>query len=266
MKEKLIDMVLSILPTIAAVIIIYIVGRIVMKITLKIMSRGLEKSHLDQTAHSFILSIVKTVFQVFIVIIILSCIGIPMTSIVTVIGSCGLAIGLALQNSLSNVAGGFIILFSKPFKKGDYVEVSGTQGTVDSISILYTKLITVDNRSVYIPNGQMSNATLINYNEQGTRRLDLVFSISYDNDYHKAIEIISDIISKNEIALKDPEPLVRMVSHSASSIDIAAKVWVLADDYWTLNFELLETIKTEFDKNNISIPYQQLDIHVTSNK
>lgn len=266
MKDKLLDLAFDFLPLLASVIIILLVGKIVSVITLKIMSKGLKKSKIDETAHGFITSLVKILLQIFTLIIVLSCLGIPMDSIITVIGSCGLAIGLALQNSLSNVAGGFIILFSKPIKKGDFVEVNGCSGTVDGISILYSRLITPDNKTIYIPNGQMSNASIINFNENGTRRLDMVFSISYDNDYKKAIEIITDIINKNELALKDPEPTIRMTSHNASSIDIAAKIWVLADDYWTLNFELLETVKTEFDKNNISIPYPQLDVHVHNNK
>lgn len=266
MKDKIIDQLFDLLPHIVTILIILIVGKIVMKLTLKIMSKGLQKSKIEVTAHSFLLSMTKTILQIFFIIILLSSLGIPMASIIAAIGAAGLAIGLALQSSLSNVAGGFIILFSKPFKKGDFVEVGGTQGVVDAISILYTRLVTGDNKVIYIPNGQMSSATIINYNELGTRRLDLVFSIGYDDDFNKSVKIITDVVESNELALKSPAPLVRMISHNASSIDIACRVWVVADEYWTLNFALLETVKSKFDENGISIPYPQMDVHVVQTK
>ena len=184
-----------------------------------------------------------------------------MTSIIAIIGAAGLAVGLALQSSLSNLAGGFIILFSKPFQVGDYVEYGGVSGTVSAISILYTRLLTIDNKAIYIPNGQISNSTLVNYTEEPKRRLDLVFSISYDDDFKKAKKILAEIISSKPTALNEPDPpAIRVTEHAASSINIIVKIWVKSEDYWNLYYDLHEEVKTRFDEEGISIPYNQLDV------
>lgn len=256
--EKLYDY----LPTLGIAIAIFILGIILAKIIVKIMGKALNKSKIDITAHSFLKSLVKVSLYALVTIIALTMLGVPTTSLVTIVGAAGLAVGLALQSSMSNLAGGFIILFSKPFKVGDYVQVGSSEGKVEAITILYTRLLTGDNKVVYIPNGQVSNSSIVNFTQEETRRLDLVFSISYDADYIKAKKILANIVDKNDLALKDPEPLIRVSEQAASSINIAVRIWVKSEDYWTLNFDMLEAVKTRFDEESIAIPYNQLDVQI----
>lgn len=263
MFQKFLNWVQELLPTLLAAVIILIAGVVLTKITLKIMTKGLKKSRIEPTAHGFLISLVKTVMYLFVFIIVLSALNVPMSSIIAAVGAAGLAIGLALQNSLSNIAGGFIILFAKPFKKGDFVQIGADTGTVDEISILYTRLLTADNKVVHIPNGNITTTTVTNFNEEQLRRLDIVFSIGYNDDYKKAISIIEKVIASNPLALETPEmPLVRMSAHEASSISITSRVWVKSDDYATLRFDMLENVKDEFDANGISIPFNQLEVTI----
>ncbi|MGN0554146.1 MAG: mechanosensitive ion channel family protein [Oscillospiraceae bacterium] len=254
------------LPTLLIAIVVYIVGCIINKIIMRILSKGLERSRIDKTVHGFLKSLVRVALLCIILIIVLSILGIPMTSIIAVVGSAGIAIGLALQNSLSNIAGGVIVLMGKNFRVGDYVSINGTEGTVREITIFATNIISVDNKSIYIPNGTVSNATIINYTREKTRRVDHVMSISYNNDAKKAISVISDVIKENTKILSDPEPFVRISAFSASSIDIVVRVWVNSSDYWDVYFALLEDFKEAFDKNGIVIPYNQLDVHIVDNE
>ena len=267
MIAKFLDWLELILPSIIAAVIIFIVGFIVTKITLKIMKRGLAKSRIDATAHGFLLSLTKSVLYMFIIIICLSALKVPMSSIVAAVGAAGLAIGLALQNSLSNLAGGFIILFSKPFSKGDFVDIGDDSGTVEGISILYTTLITSDNKTIHIPNGLITSQSITNYTQQHLRRLDLNFTISYNADYKQAIEIVRELALKNPSTLLKPEePVVRMSGHLDSSIQLVAKIWVSSDNYWSLNYDMLEQVKDAFDKNGIEIPYNQLEVSLKDNQ
>lgn len=182
------------LPVIIAAIVVLIIGIFLSKLTVKLMSKAMDKSKLDLTINRFVRSAVKIVLYVLIITVVLTILGVPMTSIITVIGTAGVAIGLALQNSLSNLAGGFLILFSKPFRVGSYIQCSGVEGTVDSISILYTKLLTADNKAIFIPNGTAAGAVVTNYNEMPLRRVDLVFGISYDSDYDAAVRSIENAL------------------------------------------------------------------------
>lgn len=257
---------LDYLPTLLLAIVVYIVGCIINKIIMSILSKGLDRSRIDKTVHGFLKSFVKVVLLCVIIIIVLSILGIPMTSIIAVVGSAGIAIGLALQSSLANIAGGVIVLMGKNFRVGDYVSINGTEGTVREISIFSTNIVSVDNKSIYIPNGTVSNATIINYTREKTRRVDHVISISYNNDAKKAISVISEVIKNNTLILSDPEPFVRITAFSASSIDIVVRVWVNSADYWDVYFALLEDIKEAFDENDIVIPYNQLDVHIVENE
>ena len=257
--EKFLDKIYDYLPTLGIAVAIFIIGIILAKITVKIMGKALNKSKIDITAHSFLKSLVKVTLYTIVIVIALTKLGVPTTSLVTIIGAAGLAVGLALQSSMSNLAGGFIILFSKPFTVGDYVQIGSSEGTVEAITILYTRLLTGDNKAVYIPNGQVSNSSITNYTQEKTRRLDLVFSISYKDDYTKAKKILADIVDKNELALKDPEPLIRVTEQASNSINIAVKIWVKSENYWSLNFDMLESVKTRFDEEGISIPHNQLE-------
>ncbi len=260
--DKIIDNIYDYLPTLGIAVAIFLIGIILAKIIVKIMGKALNKSKIDITAHSFLKSLVKVTLYTVVIVIALTKLGVPTTSLVTIIGAAGLAVGLALQSSMSNLAGGFIILFSKPFTVGDYVQIGSSEGNVEAITILYTRLLTNDNKAVYIPNGQVSNSSIINYTQEKTRRLDLVFSISYKDDYTKAKKILADIVDRNELALKDPAPLIRVTEQASNSINIAVKIWVKSENYWPLNFDMLELVKTKFDEEGISIPYSQLDVQI----
>lgn len=262
---QLADYVQEKIPIVIYAVVIFLIGVVCVKVVLKLMLKFMKKANVDRTIYGFMRSLVSILLYTLVGVITLTVLKVPMTSIVAVIGAAGLAIGLALQNSLANLAGGFLILISKPFKVGDFVETADISGTVENISILYTRIVTADNKTIHVPNGSVSSAKITNYTEKNNRRLDLNFSVSYECDYKKAKAIIKNIIDKHPLALKDPEATVRIGEHSDSAIVIYARVWVLAENYWDLNFDLLEEVKDEFDENGIEIPYNHLDVHVVNN-
>ncbi len=260
------DKFISVLPILIFAVIVFFLGIFFSKILLRITAGFINRSNIESTAGSFLISLARVILYVLVAIIALSILNVPMTSIVTIIGTAGLAIGLALQNSLSNLAGGFIILFSKPFKCGDLIEIDNSLGKVESIGILYTKIITPDNKSIFIPNGKITDAKIINYSESSTRRVDLVFDISYSDSFENAKTIIQKVIESDYLILSEPEPLVRMCSHKESSVGICVQVWTNNENYWKVFYNLTENIKLEFDRNNIEIPYNQIDVHIKKNQ
>lgn len=254
------------LPTVIAAVVIFLIGKIAAKIIMKISDKAMNRTHMDPTAKGFLSSLFNIILTAFVIVIALSTLGIPMASIVTAIGAAGVAIGLALQNSLSNIAGGFIILFTQPFKKGDYIISNGMEGTVDDISMLSTKLITIDNKVVFIPNGAVAGGTITNFSREKKRRVDLLFGISYDQDFREVLELIQSIIAKHDLVLKSEEAFARVSALSASSVDITVRVWTKTENYWTVYFDLIEQIKIAFDENGIEIPYSKLDVNITQKK
>ena len=208
--------------------------------------------------------VVHTVLLIIIIVMALSALQVPMSSIVATIGAAGLAIGLALQNSLSNVAGGFIILFSKPFKCGDYVKIGDSEGTVDAISILYTTLKTLENKMIFIPNGVVSQSTITNITADDKRRLELKFSISYNDDHNKAMAILREMLNDEPRVINEPDkPLVAVCEHGTSAIILIMRVWIPTDAYWEIRYKFLKEAKERFDANGISIPFDQLDVHIS---
>ena len=195
-------------------------------------------------------------------VVVLSMIGVPMASLVTVVGSCAVAIGLALQGGLSNIAGGLMLLIFKPFKVGDFISTNGMDGTVKTISIFYTTIVTVDNKIIQLPNGALSNSNIINYSANKTRRVDLDISVSYDSDIEKVKKVLTKILDNQELVLQEEEKFVRLKSHGSSALVFTVRSWVETPNYWTVYFDLMETIKKEFDKNKIEIPYEQVDVHM----
>lgn len=260
--ETLVSKLKDFLPDFCIALIVLLVGLLTAKIIVGLIKSGLKKSRIDATIHSFLLSLTKILLDLIAIVVALSVMGVPMASIIAVIGAAGLAVGLALQNSLSNLAGGFIILFAKPFKKGDYISSNGAEGFVDSISILYTRILTADNKAVYIPNGTVSSAQIVNFTQEKLRRVDLTFSIAYDCNFQRAKEIISEVTENNPLALRVPEPTIRVIKQGESSIDIVTRIWVNGEDYWTLYFDMTENVKAAFDENGISIPFNQMDVHI----
>ena len=264
--QGLLDSFLHSLPTILFAIVILIVGLVACKFALWLISKGLDKSKVDLTASKFLKQCIRIVLYVVLLIVVLSMLGIPTTSVITVIGTAGVAIGLALQDSLSNVAGGFVLMITKPFKIGDYIIANGVEGTVKQISIVHTRLDSGSNQAIFIPNGQAVNAVVINNSTNDTRRVDLTFSISYEDDYEKARDILLGVLESNPKVLKTPEPTVRMLQHGASAVVIATRPWCRTADYWDVYFATTEAVRAAFIENNISIPYDQLDVHVIKDK
>lgn len=258
--------ILAAIPTIILAIIILIVGLILSKLALALLSKGLSRTKLELTVTKFTTQMAKIVLYTLLITIVLNILGIPATSIITVIGTAGVAIGLALQNSLANVAGGFLLMITKPFKIGDYIITNGVEGTVSQISILHTRLNSASNQAVFVPNGLAINATIINNNGNDTRRVDLTFSISYNDDFETAQGIILGLIEEHPLVLKDVEPTVRMKEHGENAIIIVARAWCNTADYWTVYFDLTEQVRAAFIENGIEIPFNQLDVHVVENQ
>jgi small conductance mechanosensitive channel len=215
----------------------------------------------DPTLSKFVTGVVSVLLKILLLISVASMVGIATTSFIAVLGAAGLAIGLALQGSLSNFAGGVLILIFKPFRVGDAIEAQGFLGTVAEIQILYTILNTFDGRRVVIPNGDLSNSSLTNYSVNETRRCDLVFGISYNDDIKKAKAIIQRLIDEDERSLTDPEPMIVVSALADSSVNISARVWTKAADLWPYNWDMQEKVKEAFDAENITIPFPQRDVH-----
>lgn len=256
----------TILPQIIIAVIILVIGILISKLISKIASRGMKRSGVDNAARSFLVSVIKIVLYAVVMIMALTVLKVPMSSIITILGAAGLAASLALQNCLTNLCGGFIILFSKPFSAGDTVELDFTIGKVEAIGVLYTKLSTFDGKVILIPNGNVTSARLINYTETPTRRVEMKFDISYDSDYIRARHLILTAISEESIMLQEPAPIVRMGGHKDSSVTIDVMVWVKNDDFIEAGYILNETVKKVFDKSGITIPYKQLDVHLHNEK
>lgn len=203
---------------------------------------------------------------VFVVLAALGQLGIQTTSFIAVIGAAGLAIGLALQGSLSNFAAGFLMIIFRPFKVGDVIEGAGVTGVVETIQVFTTQLKTPDNRTVIIPNASLTAGNITNWTVKGTRRVDLVMGIGYDDDIDKAKKIMADILAKDERVLKDPAPKIALVELADSSVNFVVRPWVKVEDYWDVYFDTTENIKKSFDAEGISIPYPQRDVHVYEHK
>ena len=252
------------IPSILLAIAILIVGIILTKICVKLMSKGLSKTKLDLTVVKFTTQVTKILLYVLLLTVVLSMVGIPATSIITVIGTAGVAIGLALQNSLSNVAGGFLLMITKPFKIGDYIISNGVEGTVSQISILHTRLDSVTNQAIFIPYGLAINAVVVNNTQNDERRVDVDFSISYKDDFETARQIITDIIKAHDKVDKQKEIFVRMSEHGESAIIITSRCWCKNADYWQVHFDLIEQVRAAFIENNIEIPFRQVDININA--
>lgn len=245
-------------------LVIYWVGRIIIKLLLKIIKKFFDRTKLEISVSRFLLSLIKTVLHVILILVVLDTVGIKTTSFIAVLGTAGLAIGLALQGSLSNFAGGVLILLLKPFKVGDYIieQSGGKEGTVSKIDLFYTTLITVDNKITVIPNGILSNSSLTNVTALDTRRVDFQVGISYDSDISKAKEVMENAARENELVLKDKEIFVFVSDLDSSQVTMGLRVWTNTSDYWTVKFALIEDIKNKLDKNGIEIPFNQLVVHM----
>lgn len=224
--------------------------------------KKMEKNNRDKTITVVGFKVIRYGLKILVFLGFLSFVGIDTAGIGSIIGSLGVGIGLAVNGTLSNFAGGLVVLVMRPFGIGDYIEAQGEGGTVEEIGIFYTQIVTPDNKVVYIPNGSLSNGTMVNYSKKELRRVDFNFSISYDEDFEKAKKIIRNVIENTPNALLDPVPFIRVSAHGESTINISTKVWTKNEYYWDVFFDMMEAIKKEFDNANIEIPYNQLDVHI----
>ena len=248
---------------IASIIVIFI-GMKLIKFLKKWFKNTPKLEKIDMGVRTFLSSFLGITLYIILFLSVAMILGIPTTSFMTALASCGLAIGLALQGALSNLAGGIMILIFKPFKVGDYITTSSTSGTVSNITIMYTVLTTPDNKVITIPNGTLTNSVIENYSTSEKRRVDLVFTTSYDCDTQKVKSILLDALNNHEKVLKDPEPFARLSKHGDSALEYTVRAWCMSSDYWDVNFDLIETVKKEFDLNGISIPFPQMDIHINN--
>lgn len=249
-----------------AAIAIFIVGRWVAKALSNLIRRMMRKGALDQTIRRFVTNMVYIVLMIFVVLAALSQIGIQTTSFIAILGAAGLAIGLALQGSLANFASGFLMIVFRPIRVGDFIEAAGTAGTVEEIAIFTTTIVTPDNKVVIIPNGSLTGDNIVNWTLKGTRRVDLVMGIGYDDDIDKARQIMQDVMAEDDRILKDPAPQIAVVELADSSVNFVVRPWAKASDYWGVYMTTTENIKKAFDANGISIPYPQRDVHVFEHK
>ena len=247
-----------------AILLWFVSFKIVDSISRKIKKSG-ENGKLDKTLARTFAYIFKIAMKCLIAICLIGFVGIDTSGLAALVVSLGACIGLALNGALSNLAGGILIIVTRPFRVDDFIEAQGYSGTVEDIHVTTTKIRTPDNKVVYIPNGPLSSDTIVNYSVKDTRRVDFTFSIGYGDDFEKAKRIVMDICTSHALVLKDPEPMVRMSSHADSSIKLTARAWVKSADYWTVNFDILEAVKAAFDKEGIEIPFNQLDVHVKNN-
>ncbi|KPQ26657.1 MAG: small conductance mechanosensitive channel [Marinobacter excellens HL-55] len=258
--DQAIALIMVYAPKVVLAIVTLIVGLWLINRFVAVLDNKLGKK--DPTLNKFLCGLISAIFKVMLVISVASMIGIATTSFIAVIGAAGLAIGLALQGSLGNFAGGVLILIFKPFKVGDAIEAQGFLGSVREITILYTIVDTFDNRRVVIPNGQLSNASLTNMSVYETRRCDMSFGIGYNDDIDKAKAICKRLIEEDERALKDPAPMIVVGGLGESSVDLTVRAWTKSADLWPFYWDMQERVKKAFDAEGISIPFPQRDVHM----
>lgn len=249
------------LSVLAAVIILF-AGLLAAKLLRNLANRFMEKRRIDPMIAAFLATILYILMILFVIIAALSKLGIQTTSLIAAVGAAGLAIGLALQGSLSNLAAGVIIITLRPFKIGDYVEAGTDSGTVESIQLFHTKLLTPDNKEVTVPNSTITSTSIVNYTARSERRVDMVFGIAYDDDVARTRQIILNLLSSDERVLKDPAPAIVLGELDDSSVNLWVRPWTKTEDYWEFKWDFTEALKKRFDEEDITIPFPQRDVHL----
>jgi len=265
-SERMVELAITyggqiLLAIITLVIGLWLIGKLV-----KVLKRIFEMRSFEQTLQSFLIHLISITLKVLLLVSVVTMVGVQMTSFIAILGAAGLAFGMALSGTLQNFAGGVMLLIYKPFKVGDYIDAQGSVGTVAEIQIFHTILKTVDNKTVVIPNGGLSNSTLTNYSTEPLRRVDWTFGISYSENIDKARGIILSVINSDARIHQDPAPFVGLISLGDSSVNMVTRVWVNTADYWDVFFAVNENVKKEFDKMGIVIPFPQRDIHLFQTK
>lgn len=247
---------------IAIAVVIIVLGRIVVKMISGLTGKLLSRRGVDGTLRKFAMSIINALLMAVVFIAALGQLGVETTSLVAIVGAAGLAIGLALQGSLSNFASGVMLIVFRPFKAADYVEAAGVSGSVEEVSIFTTTLLTPDKKRVIVPNAQITSSPITNYSAEETRRIDFVFGIGYGDDIRKAKEVMTDVINSDERILGDPAPTIAVLELADSSVNFAVRPWVKTADYWPVYFDITEKMKLRLDAEGISIPFPQRDVHL----
>lgn len=254
--------IVPIVTSIALAIIALIAGKIIIRKIVKIVAKNMEKRGTDATLRPFFVTMLNFGLQTILYVTVIGILGIETTSFAAILASAGLAIGMALSGTLQNFAGGVMILLFKPFKAGDVIEAQGYTGTVKEIQLFVTVLTTPDNKTIIIPNGPLSNGSLVNFSTQATRRVDWTFGIGYGDDVDKAREVINTLINTDNRILKDPVPFVAVSELADSSVNFTVRCWVNSPDYWAVFFDMNENVYKTFGKEGLNIPFPQMDVHV----
>ncbi len=245
-----------------AAIVIFVVGRWVARLLTKTLKKMMRKGNVDETLVKFIGNMTYIALLTFVILAALGKLGVQTTSFIAVIGAAGLAVGLALQGSLSNFAAGVLMIIFRPFKVGDYIDAAGVSGTVEKIEIFTTQLKTPDNKTVIIPNSKITEGPITNVTAKDTRRVDLIYGVGYSDDIDKVKEVLVDILAKDARVLDDPPPIIGLLELADSSVNFAVRPWVKKEDYWNFYFDMNESVKKRFDSEGISIPFPQRDVHM----
>lgn len=268
--QKYIDltatMIVEYAPKVITSLILLFVGLWLIKKTVSLSHKLMQKRGVDKTLENFFTDLIKWTLKILLFVTVIAQLGVATTSLVAMLGAAGLAVGLALQGSLANFAGGALIMMFKPFKVGDLIEAHGSLGFVKEIQIFVTKLISHDNRTIIIPNGILSNGKIINYSNEGKLRVDLVVGISYKADLKRAKEVILNALKQNKEILKTPTPTVNVLELADSSVNLAVRPWTTPEKYWDVYFKTMEDCKIALDKNGVEIPFPQRDVHIYEHK
>jgi small conductance mechanosensitive channel len=260
--DRAVELIMAYGPKLLLAIVVLIIGLWIIKLVVKGIKKALVRSDVDESLMKFLCSLAGVLLKALLLISVASMIGIATTSFIAILGAAGLAVGLALQGSLGNFAGGVLILLFKPFKVGDVIEAQGHLGLVNSIQIFVTVLKTFDNKTIFIPNGPLSNGSITNYSTEPQRRVDMTFGIGYGDDIKKAKDILQKLVDGDGRILKDPAPMIALSELGDSSVNFVVRPWVKGADYWGVFFDMHEKVKLEFDKQGISIPFPQQDVHL----
>lgn len=253
--DKGYDLIVEFAPKILAAILIWIIGSWIIKMLMKGIKKAMTKANYDDSLKKFLLNLLSWIFKIVLILVVLGTVGVETTSFAAILAAAGLAVGMALQGSLGNFAGGVLIMTFKPFKIGDLIEAQGEIGVVKEIEIFTTKLTGLSNREIIIPNGALSNGNIINFTTEGTRRVDLVFGVSYDADIKQTKEVLMNVLTSNPKVLNEPAPSATVLELADSSVNFAVRPWCKAEHYWDVYFEVTENTKEALDAAGIEIPY-----------
>lgn len=255
---------MELLIRVGITLLILMAGYIVLRVTIKILKKGLEHSKVDPVLHVFFINSVRVVMWIILILTAISYLtGVQPTAFLTVVGAAGVAVALALKDSLGNIAGGILIIITKPFSKGDYIEDLEISGKIQQIDMLYTTLTTFDNKIITVPNGKLANSTIVNYSRAENRRVDCTFTIGYESDIADVKELLKNVAESDDRIFRNPEPIIGVAGYRDHAISMDFKVWCKTDDYWDVMYFVQENVKLAFDVADINIPYPQLDVHMS---